>query len=72
MSPLNTSDTLRFLYFLSLVELVEIGGKNFICEDKRRLKKDNAPTSDKTELLTEQEIRKLREQVCFREQLKKH
>ncbi|MBI2487323.1 MAG: protein kinase [Deltaproteobacteria bacterium] len=72
MSPLNPSDTLRFLYFLSLAELVGIRGENFIFEDKRQLKKGITPTSDKTELLTEQEIKKLRGQASFREQLKKH
>ena len=71
-SPLNASDTSRFLYFLSLAGLVEIDGKNFIFEDNKRLKEDITLTSDKTELLTEQEIKELREQVSFRERLKKH
>lgn len=67
MSPIDASDTLRFLYFLSLAELVEIGVKDFIFKDKTAPKEDITPTLNKTELLTEQEMQKLREQVSFRE-----
>ncbi len=72
ISPINTSDTLRLLYFLCLADLVKIGDKDFAFEEKRKLKKDITPTSDRTELMSEQEIKKLREQVSFREHLKKH
>lgn len=72
ISPINASDTLRLLYFLCLAGLVKIGDKDFAFEEKRKLKKDITPTSDRTELMTEQEIKKLREQVSFREHLKKH
>ncbi len=73
MSPLNASDTLRFLYFLSLVDLLKIEGGNSKFEDRRKHdRKDDTPPSDKTELLSENELKRLKEQVYFREQLKKH
>ncbi|HSE83838.1 MAG TPA: protein kinase [Thermodesulfobacteriota bacterium] len=71
-SPLNARDTSKFLYFLSLAGLVEIDCRSFILEDDRQLKEDIRLTSDQTELLTEQEVRELRQQVSFRERLRKH
>jgi len=70
-SPLNASDTLRFLYFLYLAGLVEIPSKNAPPKNTKQ-PKDITLTYDKTQILTEQEIERLTEQASLRERLRKH
>lgn len=71
VSPLNANDTLRFLYFLYLADLVEIRSKNSTPKNTKQ-PKDITPTYDKTKILSEQEIERLTEQVSLRERLRKH
>lgn len=71
-SPLNSSDTLRFLYFLVLVELAEIRRGNAVFKDVRSDKRDRPPNHDETRIMTDQEIETLHKRVFLRERPRRH